>query len=284
MNQLSTNPENLKAFKYEIDSSNNTLPDTRYGIQKHMESVENGGSQKREKHIPFWFENPNVLFQQKYILEFFPTEDMTYEQKLNAVTRVVLLLTIIGFFISRNIRVLLIGLITIGAIFAMYFYHEKENAKVNSKKVMDSIKEGFDGPGLAVYAEQNLPVPDDLFTTPDSSNPFSNVLITDYDYNPHKKPAPPSFNQNVNNKILESAKQLVRDANPDQPDITDKLFNDLGEQLMFEQSLNAFTSNPGTTIPNDQGAFAEFCYGSMISCKEGNKFACARNLSRHTNI
>jgi hypothetical protein len=127
-----------------------------------------------------------------------------------------------------------------------------------------------------------MPIRNDIFQEPDSGNPFSNVLMTDYDYNPNKKPAPPAFNENVNNKILKEAKQLVVDANPDQPDIADKLFKDLGEQLVFEQSLRQFNSNPNTTIPNDQGAFAEFCYGSMISCKEGNNFACARNLSHYT--
>jgi len=107
--------------------------------------------------------------------------------------------------------------------------------------------------------------------------------MTDYDYNPNKKPAPPAFNKNVNEKILEDAKQLVINSNPGQPDIADKLFKDLGEQYVFEQSLRPFHSNPNTTIPNDQEAFAEFCYGSMVSCKEGNPFACARNLTRHTN-
>ena len=82
---------------------------------------------------------------------------------------------------------------------------------------------------------------------------------------------------------LEQAKQLVREANPDQPDITDKLFKSLGDQFEFEQSLRPFYSNPSTTIPNDQQSFAEFCYGSMISCKEGNNFACARNTSHYTN-
>ena len=81
----------------------------------------------------------------------------------------------------------------------------------------------------------------------------------------------------------EEAKQLVVKSNPNQPDIADKLFKDLGEQYVFEQSLRPFHSNPSTTIPNDQQAFAEFCYGSMVSCKEGNPFACARNLTRHTN-
>ena len=103
------------------------------------------------------------------------------------------------------------------------------------------------------------------------------------DYNPNKKPAPPAFNKNINDNILSEAKKLVSEANPDQPDIANKLFNDIGSELMFEQSLRPFTSNPSTTIPNDQAGFAEFCYGSMVSCKEGNQFACARNLVRHTN-
>jgi hypothetical protein len=106
--------------------------------------------------------------------------------------------------------------------------------------------------------------------------------MSDYDYNVNKKPAPPMYNQNVSGDVLSQAMQLVRESNPDQPDIADKLFKDLGEQYVFEQSLRPFYSNPSTTIPNDQEAFADFCYGSMGSCKDGNQFACARNLARHT--
>ena len=85
------------------------------------------------------------------------------------------------------------------------------------------------------------------------------------------------------NGSLENAKKLVVEANPDQPDIADKLFKDLGEQYTFEQSLRPFHSNPSTTVPNDQKAFSEFCYGSMVSCKEGNPFACSRNMPRYNN-
>jgi signal peptidase I len=263
----------LKSNKVSFDLSNNTTIE----FNKDQEI-----NDKRSRYIPFWSVDPNILFQQKYIFEFFPVENMTYEQKLNAVTRSVIILTIIGFVLSRTVRTLLIGLVTIGAIYILHYYHEKEKTKTESKKIVDNIKEGFDSPAIAFLKENNIPISDEVFDKPTSHNPFDNVLMTDYDYNPNKKPAPPAFNKNVNDQILSSAKQLVQDANPDQPDIADKLFNSIGDNLVFEQSLRQFNSNPSTTIPNDSNAFAQFCYGSAISSKEGNPFSLARNLSHYT--
>jgi hypothetical protein len=256
-------------------NSNIFIPD----VSNNSLHKENNENIDKKNIIPFWVENPNVLFQQNYIFEFFPIDSMSYSQKLNAISRTVIILTIVAFLFTKNVRTVLIGAITMAVIYIMYYYHGIEESKKDIKK----IKEGFSGPALAYYTSNNIQLPDDVFDTPDSSNPFNNVLMTDYDYNPNKKPAPPSFNENINSQILHQAKQLVVEANPDQPDIADKLFKDLGEQLVFEQSLRPFNANPSTTIPNDQGAFAEFCYGSMISCKEGNAFACARNLSHYTN-
>jgi len=244
-----------------MDSSNNIL-----AYQQNKEE---------KVKIPFWGTNPNVLFQSEYILEFFPIEDMTYEQKLNALTRSIIVLTIIGFVLSRSFRLVFISAITLLAIFLLHYYQQRESDK--DKKI---IEEHFENQADEVIAKYGISK-ENVFDKPSSTNPFSNVLITDYEYNPNKKPAPPSFNQNINKSILEEAKQLVSELNPDQPDISDKLFKDLGEQFVFEQSLRQFTSNPSTVIPNDQTGFAEFAYGSMISCKEGNLFACARNLDRY---
>ena len=234
-------------------------------------------------NVPFWIHNPNILFQKEYVMEFFPIDTMTYEQKLNAITRTIIILTIVGFCFTRSFRLFLIGLVTLCGIYLIYYYHELEKNKVDSKKKTIKIKEGFEGAGYDFLQQNGIPIPPDVFQQPDSHNPVSNVLMTDYEDNPNKKPAPPSFNPNINQNILAQAKQAVIDSNPGQPDIADKLFADLGEQLKFEQSLQPFYSNPGTTIPNDQGAFAEFCYGGMISCKEGNAFACARNLTHYNN-
>ena len=248
---------------------------------ENTQQMEN--SNKKQKYIPFWGEDPNVLFMPKYLTEFFPTENMTYEQKLNSVTRTVILLSIISVIVYGSIRHFIIGVITVGSIYILQYYHQKEKNKMDSKKVVNNIKESFGNPTIDLLTQDGKEISNDLFVEPEPSNPFGNVMMSDYDYNPHKKPAPPAFNQNVNNKILDNAKKCVSQANPDQPDIADKLFKDLGDQYVFEQSLRPFYSNPSTTIPNDHEAFSEFCYGSMISCKEGNNFACARNLSRYTN-
>ena len=222
--------------------------------------------------IPFWGEDPNILLQS---FEFFPVDSMTYNQNLNAISRLIFLITLIGFIFTRNFKLIIIGTITLAAIYILF--QIQQNNK-NLKK-----KETFKNATTELLKKKNI-LFENVFETPASSNPFSNVLIPDYEYNPDKKPAPPSFEMNTNNQILETAKQTVLELNPDQPDIADKLFRDLGEQYTFEQSLRPFYSTASTTIPNDQKAFAEFCYGSMISCKEGNPFACARNLSRYTNI
>ena len=267
----------LKSNKVTFDLSNNKTIEI-----PNEEPMVNVQQNRLPRPIPFWAEDPNILFQQKYIFEFFPVESMTYEQKLNAVTRSVVLLSIIGITLTRSIRMLLIGLITLGGIFIINYYHQKEKTKTESKKLTTDIKEGFDSPAIAYLKENNIPISDDVFDKPTSHNPFDNVLMTDYDYNPNKKPAPPAFNKNVNDNILKSAKQLVQEANPDQPDIADKLFNSMGDNLVFEQSMRQFNSNPNTTIPNDANAFAQFCYGSAISSKEGNPFSLARNMSHYT--
>lgn len=214
--------------------------------------------------IPFWVDNPNILMKQDYISEFFPTDEMTFNQKLNAVTRTVIMLTILVSILTKSVRVLIGAFLTLGAIVMLHKYHKGN--------------ESFSNPALDILNKNQL-MKNDVFDKPTSSNPFSNVLVTDYEDNPNKKPAPPSKNDSV----MVNARKMVDEANPGQPNITDKLFLGLNEKLNFEQSMRQFHSTASTTIPNDQGAFADFCYGGMKSCKEGNLFACAKNMS-HYNL
>jgi hypothetical protein len=277
------------------DNTNETCIDNKCSIAAVASEQPIGPAPSAPTKIPFWSEDPNMLLKPEYLFEFFPTENMSYEQKLNAITRLIIVLTLVGFAVSQNVRLLIVSVITITAIYLYYVYQKKEIQKKAGKKVKfenfdtapssPSSPSSLSGPVASALNKNGINIdPAQVFEPPSAQNPFSNVMMTDYDYNPNKKPAAPSFNENINHDIMGQAKQLVRNANPDQPDIADKLFKDLGDQLYFEQSLRPFNSNPSTTIPNDQGAFADFCFGGFISAKEGNSFALARNLSRYQNV
>lgn len=224
----------------------------------------------QEPIVRFWIEDPNVLLNSEYLFEFFPVEPMSFEQKLNAITRLVLMMTLVSFFYTHSVRLLLIGAISVFFIFVLY----------KAQSPPPSKPEPFENPAASSYPKD---IQGSVFSEPATNNIMSNVLVTDYIYNPQRKPAPPAYNENINNTIVSQAKELVQKIHPDIPDISDKLFKDLGDNMMFEQSLRPFYSTASTTIPNDQQSFSEFCYGSMISCNEGNKFACAKKNSRYQN-
>jgi len=251
-------------------------PNTHSADNSEM-PVKNSISAKSKPKVPFWSENPNIILNTNYLLEFFPTDNMSYAQKLNAISRLVLALALIGFILTRSIRLVLVTGITLFGIYLIYGHYVKS---INTDKDLEGFSlEGFKSPALDMLNDMNIQISPDVFDKPTPENPFSNVLINDYDYNPNKKPAPPISKPEISDNILSDAKSMVQKLNPGQPNIADKLFRDLGEQFVFEQSMRPFYSTASTTIPNDQAGFADFCYGSMISCKEGNLFACARNNS-----
>lgn len=227
--------------------------------------------------IPFWTEDPNILFNKDYLFEIYPTSTMSYYQKLNTITRVVLIISILLFIFTRNYWIFVVTGITIFSIYVLYKNNKNDIAKKH-------LLEGYENPAQ-VYLKENgkiIPSDDEVFEKPNSTNPFSNILIPDYEYNPTRKGAPPISNEIVGDIVLQKAKDLIQEQNPDQPNISEKLFKNMNDKLNFEQSLRPFYSTANTTIPNDQSGFADFCYGNSISCKEGNLFACARNTSHYT--
>jgi hypothetical protein len=65
---------------------------------------------------PFWSNDPMILFNKDYIFELAPTSNMSFEKKLNALTRTIILLAILGFLITSQIRILFIGIVTLAIL------------------------------------------------------------------------------------------------------------------------------------------------------------------------
>jgi hypothetical protein len=220
----------------------------------------------------FWINNPMVLFNKHKIMEIWPLENMTIEEKLNGITRLVLLLTILGYLITYNIKIIITGAITLFSLVLLYKMKMENTLKNNIKDL--NIKEGFTNPELYKMLRKN-------FTEPTTTNPVMNVLLTEIDDNPDRKTAAPCYNKVVENDLNEKTKEFITNNFDDKTNIDERLFKDLGDSFVFDQSMRTWNSTPNTSIPNDQKSFAEYCYGDMISCKEGDEFACTRNAPPH---
>lgn len=207
----------------------------------------------------FWLYDPTIIFKQNEITNIWPKPQMTSDEKLNAITRLVVILTFLGYLVSRNSKIVITGVFTIASIVLLYFVqHSQQTNK----------KEGFTNPNLYKILKDN-------YTAPTMTNPLMNVLLNEYASDPNRKPAAPAYNPAVEKEINENTQKFIA-SNFSDPNIDQRLFKDLGDSFGFDQSMRTWYATPNTQIPNDQQAFADYLYGDMPSCKEGDKFACTQ--------
>lgn len=210
--------------------------------------------------IPFWYNDPYILLNKKDIYSIWPSSCMEYNERMNAITRLVIILAIVGYILTKSKLLVASSFFTIVGLVVVY----KNNRSKHDKKLLSNIgKEGFTN-------NENFQEMKENFEVPTTKNPLQNLNATVN--NTGKKSAPPSFNPDVNEKINESAKEQIKELHADFPDIDKKLFRDLGEQENFDNSMRPFYSMPNTRLPNDQKSFTDFCYGDMKSGKEHNEF------------
>ena len=210
----------------------------------------------------FWLYNPNILFKSQEISNIWPTNNMSFAEKLNAISRLVIVFTLLGYLMTKNFKIVLSGLVTLGTIILLFLIKNRKSKNI----------EGFTNNDIYDMLKPT-------FTEPTHSNPAMNVLLPEIADNPTRNKAAPAFIPIVEADINEKTKQFVV-GNFNDPTIDQRLFNDLGDNFTFDRSMHAWYSTPNTTIPNDQKSFAEYCYGGMIACRDedNNEIACVRNM------
>jgi hypothetical protein len=220
----------------------------------------------------FWTNEPTILFNKEYMLEIWPNSNMNYEQKLNAITRLIILVSILGYILTMSTRIIFVGIITLVIIFVLF--------KMKKQKVTkEMINEGFTVQGNDVTGlfDKTLSTTNPVtlesvlkseFKEGTKRNPFSNVLLTEIMDEPDRKSAPPSFNPDVDEKITKDVKRSVQMLNPDIKNTSKQLFGDLYQEFNLDQSDRVFFSTANTRVNSDQGAFGKFLYGDMPSAKE----------------
>lgn len=210
----------------------------------------------------FWINDPVILFNSKYISEVWPSEFMTFNQKLNALSRMIILLSILGYLLFRSLKFLFMGISVLSVIIVVKFsnFNTEGFSNIQSIDVMDENKQNED---------EMMKEKMDEYKKPTSRNPLGNVLLTDYQDHPTRRSAPPAFHEDMNEEINLKTKEMIKEINSNNVEIEKKLFQDLGNNTMFDYSMRNFYSTANTQIPNDQQSFKDFLYGDLKSTKDG---------------
>ena len=219
--------------------------------------------------IPFWYDDPSILLKKENIFELWPTPTMNYNQKLNAITRLIIIVTMVGFIITMAYRLLFIGGITIFVIFILF---KMNKDKLTKESFTNNDTNNDRKPQNPKSQYITNPVTLDLvlkteFKEGNKKNPFSNVLLTQIEDDPDRKPAPPAFNVDVDENITTNVKKAVQQMNPGIKNTDKQLYGDLWENFQLDQSNRVFNSTPNTRVTNDQSAYAKYLYGNMPSAK-----------------
>ena len=73
-----------------------------------------------------WLNNPTILLNENKLGQLWPTSNMSLEEKINAISRLIILLTIIGYLITLRPNIILIGTVSLISILLIYSLQNKK--------------------------------------------------------------------------------------------------------------------------------------------------------------
>ena len=218
-----------------------------------------------QKNI-FWannrFSNINTLFHKDNRLNIFPTNDMTLEQRLNTISRLIIYTSLILSFYQGNINFIIYGVICLVIICLWYKVSSKNEIKIPCPSSARIVKDNYKGYPKKLIKKQVV--------TPSSDNPFMNVMPDSYTKTPN------CIAQVEDDQISYTEVQT---------DVNDKfnegLFRDVSDIYGRTNSQRQFYTMPNTSIPNDQEQFADWLYKTPPTCKEGDGLSCEKNNNQN---
>ena len=209
----------------------------------------------------FWLNEPKILIDVKQPI--IPNNKLSCETNINAITKIVIVVSLLGMVITESLNYVISGVLTILLLIFIYYHTKKREHYSNLSKDK-----------LLSRCKLNT-----ITTKPTKQNPLMNVSLPEINGNPNRAPATESYLPATVKQINDDIKQNIIEKN----DLDPRLFKDLGDQMTFDQSMRQFYTTASTTTPNDQGAFANFCYGDMKSCKENNS-VCTGNIPTYNQL
>ena len=70
----------------------------------------------------FWLDNPNVLLNKNHLTEIWPQDNFDLARKLNAITRLILILAILGFLFTKSSYIIVSAAVSIVVLVMIHKY------------------------------------------------------------------------------------------------------------------------------------------------------------------
>jgi hypothetical protein len=175
-----------------------------------------------------WFDDPQQLVRTDRVSQFWPNNDQTPEDRINAASRFVIYASCLIYLIRRDPRIFVLGATVLGVLYILY----------KSKMVKETY-------GMASSGRING------CQMPTQDNPMGNVLITDYTDAPNRLEA----------CYYPTVKPFVKSY------LDDRIPYDAGRsrsalpRYQRNAAARQFVTAPVSNIPGDQTGFAEWLYG-----------------------
>lgn len=179
----------------------------------------------------FWLSDPTVLLHKDHIGELWPKQGTALESKLNAGSRLIIVLTILGYLITMNNSFFIIGFITLAIIGVLYNinnphtatgingilgflggakqegFDAAENTRRTRAEILDTAKRGMNR-RTQEYGHGDVPIRGN-FVAPTPANPLMNVMLPELKYAPDRANAMPAFVPDVETQINETTKSYI---------------------------------------------------------------------------
>lgn len=176
-----------------------------------------------------------------------PTVNMTFEEKLYTIIKLLLFIGFITTLIFNDVRYILFNFIIIIILYITYLYYTD-----NVKK----LKEDLYNSNLTIMDNKKCVIPT-------KNNPFMNPSILDIDNNNFNIKNCSIDNKNINNDLH---KKYISN-----------VFKDINDIYGRNMSERQFYTMPSTTIPNDREIYTKWLYNIDKTCKENNGVQCSKN-------
>jgi hypothetical protein len=180
-----------------------------------------------------WFENPQILFDKARLLEFWPSQNQTSFERVNATTRFVLYATLMVYLTKEDNRVLILAAMSLLVMFVLY----KGNV----------IKENSEA--RTVYSKDG-----GACQRPTKDNPMANFMFGADD----PKRAPACYYPSVRGEVRTLLDDTIPHGN----------FRSRAADPQYQRNAAArqfVTTSVSTLGGSEQTDFAEFCYGKKFA-------------------